>query len=70
MQRKIFPKYHLSETIVLDLRPRLLGFHMSGPATCPYIQIKRHGEGQRREVYYVAAIGNQHFSSSSAIFGV
>jgi hypothetical protein len=49
--------YHLkvhrdAETGIVSPRPKLPGFHMSGSATCPIYQTKRHGEGQRKEVYY------------------
>jgi hypothetical protein len=42
------------ETGILNPMTKLLGLHMPGSATCPYIQIKRPGEGQRKEIYYMA----------------
>jgi hypothetical protein len=43
-----------SETRVLGPRPKLQGLHVSGPALAPIGQMKRHGEGHTKEVYYMA----------------
>jgi hypothetical protein len=40
------------ETRYLDSMPKLLGFYMSGLATLLVCKAERHGEGQRREIYY------------------
>jgi hypothetical protein len=55
---------HGIETGVLGPRPKLLGFCMSGPATCPYWPNEEasSGKGQRREIYYTAQGASAHFS--------
>jgi hypothetical protein len=43
-----------NETGVLDLRTKLLGFHVSGPASCLYMPNKETWRRQRKEIYYRA----------------
>jgi hypothetical protein len=43
-----------TESGVLNPRPQLLGFHMPFQPPAPVHQIKKHSEGQRKEVYYRA----------------
>jgi hypothetical protein len=42
----------INEIGVLDLRPKLLGFHMPGLATCPCMPIRRHGKVEKGDLLH------------------
>jgi hypothetical protein len=46
------------ETGVLDLRPKLLGFHMSGLATCPYMPNKVTVMVKDKERRFITGLGH------------
>jgi hypothetical protein len=62
---------YVIETGILIPKPKILGFHMSGPATCPYKPNKRHGEGRERRLinykvvtcYRKSKVSTQHIFS-------
>jgi hypothetical protein len=52
----VFHYFITFEIRVLGPKPKLVGFHISGPATPPYTPKKEmsNGEGRERRFYYMA----------------